>query len=151
MNWLNNTIPTGEIVRVVSLEEYRPQSILITNQWGFVIIYCTKLSEGSRLQHYLLLYTVNGDFLRETKIESSVTSWHTYSSMDGFDYICLGDDKGKIYVFEAFFLKLGEPAYRCQSSIVSVRYFRKIDTVFAVTNDGRIIFVSFIPENYVSF
>ena len=26
-----------------------------------------------------------------------------------------------------------------------------IDTVFAVTNDGRIIFVSFIPENYVSF
>ena len=147
---LFSQIPSGEVMKVISLGEYRPQLVLITQQWGFVLLYATKIVDGIVL-HYLLLYSVNGDLLRETKIECGVTSWSTYSSFDGFDYVCMGDEKGHVFVYEAFFLTPGEPACRCKSSIVSCKFFKKINTVVAVSSNGEIRFSPFIPYECITF
>ncbi|EAX99005.1 Beige/BEACH domain containing protein [Trichomonas vaginalis G3] len=120
-------------------EQSRPCKILVTHQWGFVVVYMTVLQKGI-LNHVIAVYSPNGNLIRQRSIASAISSWSCYKSNDGFDYIIAADDKGRIYKFEAFYLNIDEQIYRCSCEVPFVTYLPEQGGVLAVTVDGRIIF-----------
>jgi hypothetical protein len=132
------SINRGMVTRTVSLNDNRPNLLLITHSWGFVCVCMTKLFEGE-LSHIIALYTVNGDLIREIKIEKEVITWST-AQHDGIDYIALALDDGRCYCFEAFYLVLGEPCYSSSIKLVGIAYDPHLKVVAIVDKQGTLTF-----------
>ncbi|EAX98401.1 Beige/BEACH domain containing protein [Trichomonas vaginalis G3] len=138
---LINSIPSGELVRSIDMKEYRPQSILITPGWGFILVYATKIVDY-KVKYSLQLFNINGGFLREKELDSAIVYMQTFTSRDGFDYILMSDDKNRVYLFEAFFLDILEPVTRFTSHICALRFFKDFDCLCIVGTDGKVSFLS---------
>ena len=140
-NILFCSLNNRSITRIVSLGERRASSILITKGRGFVVIHSTDLSCGS-LKHYLSLYSVSGDLIREKELHSGVQAWSTEVDEKGFDYITLADELGDIFLFEAFYLDVYNPLLSIlDDSIIEIKYMQSENIVLAVTSLGKVVFI----------
>jgi hypothetical protein len=130
----------GMVCRTVNIGERRPIMILVTPAWGFVLVYLRELADGL-LRHMLMLYTVNGDFIREIEIKSGVAVWDARQDDEGFDWVAMALDNGDCYVFEAFWLNIGEQVFETRSTVVGIGFSRAIQTVIAVLGNGEAVFL----------
>ena len=144
--------------------EYVLQKVLITKGWGFTVVSANEIHEGKEI-YWLLLYTLNGDFIRKKKIQSPVKKWITYKSQDGFDWIVFSNAKGEVYHFEVFYMEIGKnklsnDLYRTSSNlseklhsnhidknynqkeVVSIEYHRLLQLIIIVFSDGTIAYIS---------
>ena len=134
------------IFRVVELEDgFKPIKIIITNSWGFVVVYLTKMNER-KLNHYLALYSINGDLIKRVEIGIPIQQLETYSSNDGFDFIIARDDSFNLYSFEAFYLDIKNPFYNCDSSLSSLLIIPDKCLAVQVTQEGKIIFIPYVYQ-----
>lgn len=132
------------IFRVVELDDgFQPIKIIITNSWGFVVVYLTKMNER-KLSHYLALYSINGDLIKRVEISIQIQQLETYSTNDGFDFIVARDDAFNLYSFEAFYLDLKNPFYNCDSSISNFFTIPDKSMAVQITQEGKIIFIPFV-------
>jgi WD40 repeat protein len=122
------TTETGVLGRVLALEGI-PRKVLVTHEWGFVVVYMTHVSQGE-LEHMVLVYSVNGDFVRAKRIEEGIVAWVTWASEDGFDFLIIADECGRISICEVFYLDFGEPIEVC-SQVVAI-FQPKMDNVYVV-------------------
>ncbi|OHT15010.1 Beige/BEACH domain containing protein [Tritrichomonas foetus] len=136
------SINDRSIVRVVDLDGYQPVKVLITKNWGFVVVYMTKIDEG-KLSHHLTLYSINGDLIRNVEIEHPIDRLLPYQSPDGFDYIIASDDRNNLYSFEAFYLNIKTPFYLAKSCPSSMSFIPEENIAVHVLQDGSIIFIPF--------
>lgn len=147
---LINSIPTGELVRSINLDEYRPQIISVTSSWGFILVYVTKIVDFS-VKHILKLFNINGEFLREREVESQIVILQSFTSRDGFDFICMADEKGRVFIFEAFFLNIGEPVTKYSPQICAMKYFKDMECLCLIGTDGKVSIInSKIPNVLVT-
>ena len=128
------------ITRVVDLKGRRPIKILITQGWGFIVVYNTDLSKGI-LTHYITVFNINGEMVRDVEIPVPVHAWSSYMDAKGFDYIVMADDQGSIYHFEAFYANIGESVFSVPYEIKAMKYLVDECIIIAVTSDGRAIFI----------
>jgi hypothetical protein len=128
------------ITRVVDLKGRRPIKILITKGWGFIVVYNTDLSKGV-LTHYITIFNINGDRIRDVEIPVPVHAWTTYRDAKGFDYIVMADDHGEIYHFEAFYANIGESIFTVPYEIDTMKYLVDECIIIAVTSDAKVIFI----------
>jgi hypothetical protein len=135
-----NSLNKGTIVRVVDLGGAVPHLILVTNGWGFIVVYAQELNGGNS-EEFICVFSVNGELLKKRKIDFEVVAWTTWTTMDGFDYIALADDNGKLFAFEVFYCDLGESLFRCRSPIIGLNYVRGLSCLVVVTKDNRILFI----------
>jgi len=135
-----NSLSSGSTVKVIDLRGLRPLLVNISNSWGFIMVYATSL-DRDRPSHVILLYNVNGDFIREKHIDFRVSYWYTWSSLSDFDYAIIADERGNLFSFEVFYLNISDKFFRCREQISSLKYFWKIETVVLTTTDGRIVFI----------
>jgi hypothetical protein len=133
----------GYVTRIIQLGDLNPILVAITHGWGFICVYARQVKEGV-LKHILVLYTVNGDVIRQTEIPSAVQAWTTFKDADGFDYIVLALTDLNCYLFEAFYLDLGDPIHSIKSAAVVVSYFLEIQMLVIVSVDGLIDFVPYV-------
>ena len=130
------------IERVVELKGYQPESVTITQSFGFVIVYMTTIKDG-RMTYHLALYSVNGEFIHQKEIKYPLEKIYTYQDKDGFDYIIASDENLNMYSFEAFYLNLSSPFYLSKSSPSSILVLSKERLFVEVTSEGSIVFVPF--------
>jgi hypothetical protein len=128
------------IVRTVPLGERRPIQILITPSWGFVCVYLREVIEGA-LKHFLALYTINGDPIRETEIPLAITTWTSWSDDHGFDRIGLALADGRCHFFEAFWLVIGEPAHILPSPAVGIGFVNSLQAGILVLASAQVVIV----------
>lgn len=110
-----------------------PELLTITKKWGFVIMF------GS-LGHKKVIdvYTTNGQLIIRQEIPMSLTCWTTFSSRNDFDFVVAADNKGKIYVFEAFYANIGEPFYETHNEISNIIFSTETNVSFAFAKNGNI-------------
>ena len=128
---------SGDFVKFVPSAK-RPVSVLITNGWGFILVYAVS-TEG---RHFLQLHTINGDLIRETELSRAVAVWSSSTDRDGFDFISLVDDAGNLFHFEAFWLDLGAARWTAGEPVLVVERSEELAMNVIVTSDGRVVFVS---------
>ncbi|EAY14123.1 Beige/BEACH domain containing protein [Trichomonas vaginalis G3] len=131
------SLSRGEVTQVVDLNGRTPTMVTITKGSGFILVSCDELYDG-RLHHYLHLYNINGLKLGEVKIDNCVRAWDTWRTPEGFDIVMLSDDRGKVFVFEVFFLNLGSVIYRCKSKVKYIRAFPEQNVAMAITETAQI-------------
>lgn len=134
----------GSIERIINLEGWTISRILITNSWGFILVYKTKM-EHSKTIHSLSIFNVNGNQMQDEQIlDCGIISWNTWSNDSSFDYIILADEKGRIFWFEAFYLNLGKYIYRSNEQILEITFLNDISNAVVVTKPGRIILIPIV-------
>jgi hypothetical protein len=130
----------GYVTRIIQLEDCDPILVAITEGWGFVCVYMRHVKEGV-LKHIIVLYNVNGDVIRQTEIPSAVSAWAMFRDPDGFDHVVLGLADSSCYVFEAFYLELGDPVHWTKSPPAGIAYLGEFQILVIVTVDGSVHFV----------
>ena len=120
--------------------------ITMSDGWGFIVVYATKLERG-KLSHVIMLFSVNGDLIRRTMVDSPVSCWKCWTSKKSFDYLVMADEKGRIFCFEVFYLKIAEPVFKCHAAVSSVDFATDLKSVVAVTKQGKIWFIPCDVEN----
>lgn len=129
------------ITRVVELNELTPSKVVITKGWGFAVVYSTRMNEGN-LCHYLHLYSINGDLIRQVEIEKPIEQFETYKNNDGFDFIIAKDNNNRLYSFEAFYLNMESPFYT-KSEMSTISFIPDKSISIHISHDGGIIFAPF--------
>jgi WD40 repeat protein len=128
------------VVHVLRLDNRCPERILITKKWGFVVVY-EREAKGGDVSRWIEVFTIDGLFVRKEKCPCDVPVWSTFSNAKGFDYIAMTDQKGAVYVFEAFYLKIGQPLCRCGEKLVGLSYAEDSRVLCAVGATGTGFFI----------
>jgi hypothetical protein len=55
-------------------------------------------------------------------------------------------DRGKLWVFEVFWIDLADPAYRCGAEVVALEFSRRANVVVAFSADGTLHMVPFAAD-----
>jgi hypothetical protein len=76
-----------------------------------------------------------------------VNDWIAITSPGGFDFLILSSGARKIFAFEAFFMDVGQPIYRCPSDLVCLGFSKKSNLIIAVTTDGKAHVVPFLTQS----
>jgi hypothetical protein len=129
-----------ETVCVLTLDGARPYLVEVTDCWGFIVTYAQRVASG-KLEHFLFVFNINGQLLRKREIEFGITTWFSWTSVHGFDFMVAADDAGKLFSFEVFYCDIGSRIYRCGAHVVLLSYEKAIASAVAVTAQGRVIFV----------
>jgi hypothetical protein len=139
-----SSLNRGSTVHVVDLQSCRPYSVLVTNSWGFVVVCSTKLKAG-RLEHMLMVYNVNGMFLRSKVVSGAMKAWTTWTSADGFDFLILATEQGKVFACEVFWLDLKHvKGFHAKSPILELRYSVNDCGFVAVCQSGEVAYVPYV-------
>ena len=133
------SLSRGIITRVVETGE-TPISMLITPSWGFVLICSQSWKQGKYIGR-ISIYTINGLFIRSVEIVDQVSYWISYAK-EGFDYVVMTDTKGKLFHFEAFYLRVGRPLFRFGKELISLTFSGKDGILYSITEEGKVIFVN---------
>jgi hypothetical protein len=104
-----------------------PEKILVTEGWGFVLV-----ATAGRVW----LMTVNGDLVRSVAPPGLVCAWCTWRSAKGFDFVAVADEKGCVFVCEAFYLEFGEPVAFCRGAVADLAWLRDPEALAVVRKDG---------------
>ena len=129
------SLPDGRAVCSADLEGYVPHKIHVTKSWGFVIVYATA-PDGA---HYLMTYTVNGALVRRTRLNSAVTHMTSWVTHSGFDILAFSNEKGKLFVCEAFFLKIQAPVVKHLPPVAAIHYARELGVITVVATDTTVV------------
>lgn len=113
--------------------------ILIPPEWGFALVAIETAKE-----QFIAVYTVNGEKIRSARIGANVAAWTVWRSNSGFDFAVLADDKGAVFVFEVFWLKLGKPILIIREPVRAVFVAPK-DEIMAIIGTDKLYIQSF-PE-----
>jgi hypothetical protein len=124
----------GRNVNVVDVGDVRTERILISSLWGFIIVY--GVSQAGK--KCVLVHDVNGRLIRQVAVNFAVQSWTCYGSRDGFDYLVIASEDGKVYHTEAFYFAIGTPVLRTQEQLMTVAHHADSNVSFVVTRTGRL-------------
>jgi WD40 repeat protein len=97
---------TGSLTRVISLQNNGiAKKMLITKEWGFIVAFVTEMVDA-KMSNLLFVWSINGEFIRQRRIEAGIAAWMTWSSRNGGDFVVLADETNRIYKGEVFFLDI---------------------------------------------
>jgi hypothetical protein len=126
------------ITSVLNLEGYNPLSVLITDGWGFIVVY--GLSLTSR-EAFIEVLTVNGEQIRKTKVNFEVQCWSTWKSRSGFDYLIVAPKRGQLRACEVFYLDFELIGLSTRAD--TIFYSPQFEVMFVGQMDGRILMIPF--------
>jgi hypothetical protein len=144
------SVHDGSTIRVMKLDSI-PIKVVVTPNWGFILVHGCDYVNGWP-QYNLTLFNINGLFVRTIPFQHGIDRWVTWTSSNGFDFMVLSTDRGKLYAFEVFFLDVGAPVYRCCAELIALDYAKASNIIVAVTSDGKVHMIPFLTrtvEKYV--
>jgi hypothetical protein len=139
-----HNLPSGVHSSVIELNGAVPNQILITDSFGFIVVAVTETVENES-KYFLLVYTINGIFVRKMEIEGEITHWISWTSLNGFDYIAFKTSKDdaenlKVYICEVFYLKFSVVRCRTVAPVVGMQYLTDFDLLLVAHKDGKATF-----------
>lgn len=142
---LFTSLATNETYRVVEIET-TPRHLLVTGAWGFVCVYGDIIIDGIR-NHYIDIFNINGMQIRHINVDFDIACWSSFKSQKSFDFIILGTTDGRVFIFEAYFGKIGFPVIDAGEDIKCVQFLPLSSVVIAVTSNRIIIAPFVVDEN----
>jgi hypothetical protein len=140
-----SSLTRGANVRVVDLGGCRPYAVIITRGWGFVVVVSTKLEAG-RLEHILSVYTMNGHFVRTRQLPGPLAAWTSWTSVDGFDWLIIAWDQGRLAYAEAAELEFTfVKGYAATPPVMAIRYVPAEAGIVVISGRGEASLVPFNP------
>lgn len=136
-----SSLNKGSTLKVVALDGATPRMIHVTNGWGFILVLATKDTDIG-CEHFLFLFSINGDLLKTVNLgHVSFTKWISFVSPDGFDYVIAADDRGRVYIFEAYFCETAiEKCYHhCGSRVLDLHFSKIRKRLSLALLDGSIL------------
>jgi hypothetical protein len=107
-----------------------PERVVVTEGWGFVFV---QTVTG------LYLFNVNGRLLRERKTDMDVDFIATWKCERGFDYVAMADRKGRVQLFEAFYMDVEGAYIEVGARILAMGYNLVARSLIAVTENGEML------------
>jgi WD40 repeat protein len=139
----------GSTVRVIRLN-FVPQKVIVTPHWGFIVVYGSAYEQGI-LKCTLSIFNINGIMINSVPFHGIVSHWVAVTSSRGFDFIVLSSEDGKIFAFEAFFLDLRSPIYRCHCDLACLAFSKKSNVIIAAGTDGQVRLIPFALHSVEKF
>ena len=138
--------PTHKIVtKIIDLKGKIPQKILITNAWGFVVVYEIDIEKGTEYQ-YIEVFTVNGDPVISKQLSFQIQQWTHWESLDGFDYLLVLSKSGLFFTCEVFYMDLLKAIKdRIELKVLSLSYSYEFGIIVVSLSDGSIRIIPFRP------
>jgi hypothetical protein len=134
-----HSVPHDSAVKVVGCHGLQPSLVVVTPGWGFVVLVATSLDDAS---DWLLVYSVNGTFVRKAKAPASVKKITAWKAPDGFDFIAFITEKGRVYICDAFLLDIpAKPKFKAPAAVVEFLFFPELQTLAMLTMTGVIMSV----------
>jgi hypothetical protein len=113
----------------VSLDGELPVKILITKQWGFVVVKTTNTIQVS---------TSTGLFVNKRSHSTPIKNWTCFESFDGFDFVGYGTESGKIWYFEAAKPELLKSIIVSEGKICAFTFNWRVSRFVVVMSDGTV-------------
>jgi hypothetical protein len=142
-----STLDRGEAIRAIQLEKVTPIYLAITHAWGFILAYCWEVVDGEP-RYWLVVYTLNGEFVRKKSLDGKILGYGVFSSMRGFDYF--GYFVGRqFYVCEVFFLKPRRVgSWITQASVKQFAYESKLGRFLFLDENQGLYLLHFVPNDF---
>jgi hypothetical protein len=142
------SLTSQESLRVIKLGDVLPIEIVITPTWGFILTYGSEVIEGVE-RHCLVVYTINGSFVKKRTLRSPLSHHCVFGSARGFDYIAYVM-AGSLFVGEVFFLD--ERKVSDVSFGADVRWLQYESSVsrFIVATELQFHFIGFVPDDFAN-
>jgi len=137
-----SSLPNGVTQRVIPLDNRRPLRICISKVFGFIIVYCEKTNDIHRGKE-LILFTVNGDKLKELSLQSELICWTQWEE-SGTDFLSISLKNGKLYSFETYSFQINTFIHRFTTPPTSISHVQKPNMIAAFSKSG---IVTMIPYN----
>jgi hypothetical protein len=145
-SWLViNSLFDGKTIRSVKLDCI-PLKVLITPLWGFILVHGCEY-ENEEPFYSLILLNINGLFIRKVQFAALIKDWFAWTSVEGFDFVILSAEKGRLFAFEVFFLEVGSPVHRFTSEVVGLYFASSINFIIALEADGTLHFIPFTTKS----
>jgi hypothetical protein len=140
-----HNLPSAATSRVLDLKGAIPYKLLITDSFGFIVV-CASEAVAGRACHHILVFTLNGEFVKSESVNAEVASLSKWTSKKGFDYITfqVTDEENEGVFFLADVFKLSPALRRCRLSmrILSLKYLPQSNHMFVAQKDGHISFMN---------
>lgn len=134
------SITHGRIVNTIQIDNIKPYKITITQAWGFILIACSEETFG-RARNFVLVYTINGLFIKKIEIDFKIHQWTTWRSNDAFDYVCMTNESGDLYIGEAYYLEKMKFVTNLTGKSAGVNYSKERETLEVVLTSGKVLVI----------
>ena len=132
------SLKTGRTTQVIELDNAVPTRVIVTPSWGFIVVEVRERIQGL-LKHSLLLYTINGTFVRKTVLEAgSIKHWTAWSSNNGFDYIAFITDNLSLFAMEVFYMTPTRLSMTPIHPPVGLSYSNRLSALIVIEKDGKL-------------
>ena len=123
-------------------KNYIPLKILITNSFGFIIIYCL-----NNFNKYILIYNINGLFIKKILINFNLKNKINFNNNKSFDYLIFSTENGDIYLTEAYYFNFNQLILKTNSKILNLYYFEQNNICIIINNNNKKIYCIPIKTN----
>jgi len=111
------SLTNGDPINVIDLEGLKPKEVYVSNGWGFIIVIAF-----SGLANYLVVYSINGIFVKRIKLSFKIVSLCTWTSQDGFDFCAYITEDSKVFITEVYYLNPNQLGYRINLPVSCMSY-----------------------------
>lgn len=125
---------------IVSLENRKPVRMLITDGWGFVVVY-EEEPLALKTARFVEVFSVNGKLVRRVEIPFSIEKWACWKSREGFDFLIVSSNR-EIQMCEVFYLEFSVVEKSAAESLCCSAH---LGVVFAVRN-GKVVLLPLEPS-----
>jgi len=124
------------IINSVFVNDSQPKILQITQVWGFVLVYAEAF-EGKAGTYGLYLFSVNGSLIKKTLIEKRIR-YMCSGYRRSIDYIAILSEDNEIFLFEAFYIKVGSPLCKLPKHYERIYFVGGQNIIIATSENGDI-------------
>ena len=134
------SLPSGKVINENQLD-HAPNKILITDCWGFVMIYSEidqNTNSPSSGYGEIVVLNVNGSFIKKQEFPHKIDYWKAVRSSEGFDYILFQYNSDTLAAFEAMYPE--KQNLLCDAKdLIEANYLMNIEAILIMTKSGKIL------------
>ena len=142
-----SSLESKKMLHLIDLGNICPLKVLVSQSWGFIVCYGVNQSN----ENFLLVYSINGIFIRKHNLDSKIILWITWESKKGFDYLSYITETNSLFLCELFYLnptRLGNLFGITPKCMYEVK---KLGLIFIIDKNGKLSSYSFAYDDFENF
>jgi hypothetical protein len=128
-------------LRSITWDSGTPVKLLITPAWGFIVVCTEELHKDGSL-FWMLVYSINGFFIRRVKLEMKIVAWVAWKSRLGFDYLAFADSRNQVFVVEVYYCDSMRAIFDVGHPVSALYFWMENETIVAACDCGKLEFMA---------
>jgi hypothetical protein len=123
-------------LRSITWDAGTPLRILVTPAWGFIVL-CTEEVCQDGTMFWMLVYSINGLFIRKVRLEMKIVAWVAWTTRSGFDYLAFADSQNRVLVIEVYFCEPRRAVFDVGCPVFALYFWTEKDVIIAASDSGK--------------